>query len=256
MIGQNRLQSQIWSYDYQTLPQSILIEGESGCGKHTLVKLISERFNVPVEDITKNLKYEYLSELFAKVRPAIYLVDGRELTSKDENALLKFLEEPPSIAKVIVICENRNTLLDTIQNRCSVFSFDRYTEEELGNFTSNKEILKYASTPGQVMELEKNNLTSVVDFCKLIIDSIGGASIPNTLSIINKFNIENEDGYDVALFFRIFLKEITDRVVESKESRYINAYFLTSKLCDNLKSGANKRRLLEVYLLELKKTLR
>ena len=36
MIGQKRLQLQIGSYDYQTLPQSLLLEGESGCGKSTI----------------------------------------------------------------------------------------------------------------------------------------------------------------------------------------------------------------------------
>ena len=110
------------------------------------------------------------------------------------------------------------------------------------------------------MELEKNNLTSIVDFCKLIIDNIGTASIPNTFSIVNRFNLDNgdgyKDGYDIVLFFKIFLKEIVDRVIDTKESKYVSAYFVTSKFCEKLKSGANKTRLLESYLLELKKTLR
>lgn len=256
MIGQNNLKSKIRSYDYLTLPQSILIEGESGCGKHLLVEEISKRFDVDVEDITEHLKYEYLSELFTKALPMIYLVDGSSLTPKDENALLKFLEEPPTVAKVIVLCENRNELLETIQNRCFVLSFDRYTSEELMNFTGNAELLRYASTPGQVIELEKNNLTSVVNLCNLIIDNIGCASIPNALSLVKKFNVDGEDGYDIKLFFRIFLSEIRDRSVANVDNKYSNAYFLTSEFCRDLKSTANKRRLLESYLLNLKKTLR
>lgn len=256
MIGQKRLQLQIGSYDYQTLPQSLLLEGESGCGKHTLLKELSQRFNVPVVDITKNLKYEYLSALFTQALPTIYLVEGNALSNKESNALLKFLEEPPANAKIAVLCAHKQALLETIQNRCFLLSFDKYTKEELLNFTSDENILKYASTPGQILELSKNDLTSVLNFCKLIIDNIGSASIPNTLSITNKFAEDNEEGYDITIFFRILLNEFVSRAINAKEKKYIDAYFLTSKFCAELNLGSNKKKLLEMYLLNLKKTLR
>lgn len=257
MIGQTTLQNKLYSFSYSALPQSIMIEGEFGCGKHLLVNEMSEHYGVDVEDLTKKLKYEYLSSLFSRSIPYIYFVTGDSLQPKEQNSLLKFLEEPPNVAKVIVLCENKNNLLETIQNRCSIFSFGQYSEEELLNFTADKLVLKYAKTPGQVIELEKNNLTSVEKLCITIIENIGIASIPNTLSLTKKFKFGEEEGYNIDLFSNILIEKVKDKFIECNDKKYSDAYFIVSKFCNDLKfPTVNKKKLFESFLINLKKTLR
>ena len=43
-----------------TLPRTLMLLGEFGCGKHTLVKHISEKFNIMIEDISGYLFKSYL----------------------------------------------------------------------------------------------------------------------------------------------------------------------------------------------------
>ena len=261
MIGQVNLQKKLNSYDYSTLPQSIMIEGGRGCGKHLLLNELCIRLGVESENITKNLDYEYLSQLFSRVNPIIYVVDGSDIQAKEQNALLKFLEEPPEIAKVIILCENRNNLLSTIQNRCILFSFEPYTKDDLKNFTDNENLLQYVSTPGQVLELTNYDFKSILDLCNLIIDKIGVASIANILSLADKFDADG--GFDSTIFFSIFQKILKDKLIEKKRDdvydnqRFLNAYTLTARLRYNLKlPSANKKKLIEHYLLELKRFLR
>jgi RNAse (barnase) inhibitor barstar len=91
----------------------------------------------------------------------------------------------------------------------------------------------------------------------MIIDNIGVASIPNTLSLSNKFNFEDEKGYNLDVFFKVFIEELKNKLVSIKDEKYTAAYFLTSEFCSNLKLlNVNKKKLFETYILALKKTLR
>ena len=42
MIGQKRLLNVIDNYTIDTFPRSVILIGDQGCGKHTLVNYISE----------------------------------------------------------------------------------------------------------------------------------------------------------------------------------------------------------------------
>ena len=55
MLDKN-YQSHIFNYiDNKKLPHSIIISGDRGCGKHSLLYYISDKFNLEIEDITSCL---------------------------------------------------------------------------------------------------------------------------------------------------------------------------------------------------------
>ena len=54
----------------------------------------------------------------------IYIIDKAEkMTIEAQNALLKTLEEPPEYAIIILIANNKESLLPTIRSRCEIIKF-------------------------------------------------------------------------------------------------------------------------------------
>ncbi len=65
----------------------------------------------------------------------IYLIDESEkLTVQSQNALLKTLEEPPSYAIIILICSNKESILDTIKSRCEKIKFYPISNDDMKKF--------------------------------------------------------------------------------------------------------------------------
>ena len=63
MIGQTILLNKINNYSINNFPQSIILEGEYGCGKHMVVDYISNRFSLPIMDISLKITNELILEL-------------------------------------------------------------------------------------------------------------------------------------------------------------------------------------------------
>lgn len=257
MIGQRELLEKLNSYTLSSLPHSILLEGERGCGKHTLFSLLADKFGVDTEVISGKLDYEYISTLFTRVSPFFCCVDGVP-TDREQNALLKFLEEPPAMCYVFILCENRNEYLETVQNRCVQFKFSQYTKDELQQFTTNDIVLEYANTPGQVIEFSNIDMGEMISLCDTILQKIDTASIPNTLTLSSKFNFgKDPTKFSIELFCRLLLKKALAYAVGNPDKNYDEAYFIVSELCSKLNiPSIDKKKLFESKLLDLKFALK
>ena len=269
--GQDKLLDRINKFNYETFPQSSIIEGTTGCGKHTLVNYISDKFNVPIEDISGKISNDMIMDIYTKPNPTLYVIDMLQLNKSKridivQNSLLKFIEEPPTNSKVIILCENKDNLLSTIQNRCQIFSFEKYNYIRLKQFTEDNDIRVESEdlfcvydTPGKLL-----NMTNEVCFSELkslvdkIIDNIVRASIPNILTIPSKLNFDNSDGYDIDVFLHLMrtslLNRMTDCSISNEEFNYLKKqYTCTCKVCEKIKMfNVNKKALFENYLMELK----
>lgn len=70
------------------------------------------------------------SPSFAKSK--IYIIDEVHMMTKEAfNALLKTLEEPPSHAYFILATTERHKIPETIQSRCQIFAFQKFTNEQI-----------------------------------------------------------------------------------------------------------------------------
>jgi len=187
-----------------------------------------------------------------------YLVDGTDLSVKSQNALLKFLEEPPVVAKVFVLCENKNTLLETIQNRCFCVKMQPYTSKELSEFSDDTLLTTYARTPGQILEFKKVNFSDIVNLCDTILLKIDSANIPNILTLSSKFNFGKEPTkFNINLFCSVLLDKAFHYSVDNQDSKYYKAYCKINELCKRLSiSNVDKKKLFEHELLELKFVLK
>lgn len=207
MIGQQELIKKIDSYTLKTLPHSILLIGDRGSEKDEICEYISNRFNLSLFDITELINEEYLNMIYDTPTLGLYMIDGTKITEKEQNVLLKFYEEPNSYMYVVIKCESKNGLLETIQTRSYDFVMDPYTREQLVPLCK-PEIrdleLEVGSTPGMINELNHIDLIALKTLCDNIVDKMKIASYQNTLTIADKLNYSDEyDKYPVWAFIRV-----------------------------------------------------
>ena len=139
------------------IPHAILLEGDKGTGRHTLMQFLSRAAvcdgeNAPCgecrgchlaevgthpditvvtpEDGKKNIAVSQIRDLradaYVKSHMAarrVFVIDKADsMNEQAQNALLKVLEEPPADIIFILIAESAAALLDTIISRCTLLS--------------------------------------------------------------------------------------------------------------------------------------
>ncbi len=158
LVGNSKIKLSVTnSIKEKRLPHAIIIEGDSGTGRHTLSDYIASSavcvgenapcgecsgchlaesrnhpdiLTVSPEEGKKSIAVAQIrklrSEAYIKPHTAscrVFIIDFADtLNEQSQNALLKVLEEPPSAAVFMLICESKASLLDTIISRCVVLS--------------------------------------------------------------------------------------------------------------------------------------
>lgn len=82
-----------------------------------------------------------------------------------QNAFLKTLEEPPSYARFILLCESRSPLLETILSRVTAFSLQKEINHTLSEYDIKADGIanEFATSLAQVTELNFMKLSSVFE---------------------------------------------------------------------------------------------
>lgn len=257
--GQEKICSRIDSLTLDSFPRSLMLVGAKGGGKHLIVEYVSKKFNLQVIDITETLDQESIEELYNRVEPYLYLIRANELSVKEENTILKFIEEPLKNSYIVLIAETDIGLLQTIINRCQIWYLQNYTKDFLRTFvTTNDYVLQIANTPGQVISLCNTSFEDMLQLADKIIDKINIASVANTLTLSSKIAFKNEtDKYDVKLFVDILLQRLVESCKQSSDPRYSTAYLLTSELKKKLNvKSLDYKALFEGYLVNLRSVMR
>lgn len=257
IVGQDKIIKFIESNTLSTIPRTIMLEGESGSGRHTICNFIADTYGLEIEDISNNLTYDKIEQITLTVAPKLYIIDSVNITVKNENAILKFLEEPLKNALIVLITENKYSLLDTIRNRCYLITLNKYSSDTLKLFMNEDSdvemLLKICNTPGDVLSMQENSLPNMLGLCNKIFDSIHRATYANTLSISDKIAFKNEkDKYNPKVFFKLLLIVSFDRVCNNVSGSNED-YKLTNEFNNNLSiKNIDKKMLFENYLLRLK----
>lgn len=259
MIGQKELVNKFNSYTLETLPHTILLLGDKGCGKHTLVNELSKRLDTPVVDISDNINLDTISNAMLSPFNYFYIINMNQLNERQQNVILKFIEEPSDRTYIFLLCENKLSLLDTIINRCISFVFKPYSKEELSQFTNetDERIFNYCKTPGQVKSTNIQKLDELDSLCDNIITKMMKASVTNTLSVANRFNYkDNYDKFDIDVFFNLLMNKTLvyyrNNNVKAKE-----LYFMVNDYYRKMKdSRMNKQHLMENMMLNIWEVMR
>lgn len=260
-IGQKSLLNTVDNYTLDSMPRTILLEGLKGSGKHSIVNRIASNLNLEVKDISTSINMETIDEINSSTVPFIYIIDTQMLTLKNENVILKFLEEPLKNAYIFLLCENQYNLINTIRNRCILLKLSSYSKDELSNFLdkSNPEydtILNLSQTPGDVKEFQESPTSAMIDFANKIFDNIHNAGYANSLKISDRVALKNEkDKFDFNLFFRILVYVSHKRVLNNIEG-CLDDYKITQKYMNMSKvKNVDKKYLFDNYIFALKDRL-
>lgn len=260
MIGQEVLVSKIKQYTLDTFPRSVILLGDTGSGRHTLCNEISKHLNIEQVLIDSSITYENIEEFTTRPTPYLYIFNADLLSIKQQNVILKFLEEPLNNCFIIIVCRVKQQLLDTILNRCQIWTLEKYTTEMLkAMFPQANEIqLSLSFTPGQltnVSSIPNQDLYYMKDLAAKILNSISRATVSNILSVPDRFYYgEVEAGkYSFDIFLKLLLAESFKNVVESNTATCYNTYMLIEELVNRtFVPNVNKKQLFENYLMKLK----
>lgn len=260
MIGQEVLVHKIQQYTLDTFPRSVILLGDTGSGRHTICNEISSHLNIQQVLIDSSITYENIEEFTTRPIPYLYVFNADLLSVKQQNVILKFLEEPLNNCYIIIICRVKQQLLDTILNRCQLWTLAKYTEQTLHTMfpQANELQLTLSSTPGQlitVSNVQNQDLYYMKDLATKILNSISKATVSNVLSVPDRFyyNDAEEGKYNFDIFLKLLLAESFKNVVESNIATCYTTYMLTEELLNRtFVPNVNKKQLFENYLMKLK----
>lgn len=253
MIGQRKIQNILTFLSIESLPNTLMLLGKYGSGRHTVVTAISNKLGLSVIDITKNLNYDYINLIYLNTVPTIYLIDIDQISLREQNVILKLLEEPVSSAYIILICENKNLVINTVINRCQIWEFEAYTKKELQKFSSDEFLLDFCETPGEVLLYATYDLKNMHNLIESILCNISKARFSNVLVLSEKLAYKpNESGYDYKFFTRLLRDYCEKCYIQTGDLLYMQAFMLTKQLINDSVNNVNRKWLYENYLLHLK----
>ena len=115
-----------------------------------------------------------------------------------------------------------------------------------------------ARTPGKVKEIVSKDSAWVFNLNTTILTKLSGASIPNTLSLLNKFDFGKEPTkFDIDLEMQLLSNACIDLYRSTDDVVYLNAYNITAMHRKKfLVPNIDKQKLFALYLLDLKSCLK
>lgn len=159
IIGQSFAKKYIAnSINKNKINHAYLFEGIDGVGKNTFAKQFA-KYLLKIDHVENSPDYISIEPQGASIKIAqirnlqsdvivkphgdykIYVInDAEKMTVESQNALLKTLEEPPGYVIIILITNNKNSLLDTIKSRCDIVKFLPIPSVELKRYLENRGI--------------------------------------------------------------------------------------------------------------------
>ncbi|MBR2847110.1 MAG: hypothetical protein IKB89_03455 [Clostridia bacterium] len=95
-----------------------------------IITVLPEKKQIGVDDIRQVIKNISIKPYMAD-KKVVIIPDADGITQEAQNALLKVLEEPPEYVVFIILIQNAELLLDTIQSRVMRLSLTPYTEADI-----------------------------------------------------------------------------------------------------------------------------
>ena len=194
VIGQTKLVSIIDSYTLQTLPRTLMLIGLSGCGKHTISKYLSEKFDLAYVEIDESISSTDIENFLYSTINTLYVIDLTKFSEKQQNALLKFIEEPSKSVYIILTACSEAGILNTILNRCLKYTFEPYTKQEVEHITGmviNEKAFTIFKTPGKLLNMTDTSFNTVIDLADRVVKNIHSANYANTLVVSTKINYKD-----------------------------------------------------------------
>lgn len=104
----------------------------------------------------KQLVKHLSTKPFGQTAKSAVILDGTNITSDAQNALLKTLEEPSGESIILIGVDSETKLLPTVLSRCMVINLHSKNESPSPNFDLNKFINSSIEDRFEIIEKESN----------------------------------------------------------------------------------------------------
>lgn len=265
MIGQDRNKEQVASWKEQnSLPRTLILSGMRGCGKRMFASYIAEQFGFDVRWVGNKVNdvRDMIADCRSLSKPTMFVFVGADdMSLSAKNSLLKVTEEPPNDAYFVIPLEDVSSTLATIKSRAIEVQIEPYTREQLATFTDNPMCLEIARCPGEIVNLEKMGVENLVETVEKVIDHILDVSSGNALNIAKSVKFKDEEeGYDLEVFWRVLLNRIAHRLFDNIEKftmaqvkMHTDWMLITQRHLNSLSSPSlNKKMIFDMWVLDIR----
>ena len=208
MIGQQHIVEALTKYSLENLPKTILLLGESGSEQFDIAKEVASHFNlelvtITTDDLVLNDSESKLMEYAKYPIARFYYINLPDFSFSAAGEarlekILKYLERPPMYMYFILEAESTIGLKDTLLNRCRKFTCAPYSEAQLRECdwmvrNSNDLVYKICKTPGQLANVDGDQIQALFTLCDKIVSQVKKASYANTLTLVAKVNCDKDE---------------------------------------------------------------
>ena len=259
MIGQEKLIEKLNSYTLQTLPRTVLLIGDTGSGRHTIINQLAINLNADVVELSEDVTSEDI--IFYRQCPitTFYIIDLNKFNEKQQNQFLKFIEEPSASSYIFLIAKSEIGILSTILNRCIKFYLEQYSEEQLRQIANydNSLVYRVCKTPGQLKNISEQSILYTYNLCYTMISKFSKANISNAISIETKINYKEEySKIDFDIFFKMLKYVAFKEYILNNSIESFKIYKFTVEYTKNLlNTSLAKENFMINYLISLRDEL-
>ena len=239
-VGQTNALSliQLWKNN-DSFPHFLIISGEAGSGRRTLSYIFAKELDAQisiVSDLSVDNVRSVIENSYLIDSKVVYLIpDADKMSAASKNSMLKFTEEPPKNAYIIMTLTSLNNTLHTLQSRSQHIIMSPYTYSELSQLCNQTRLCKIATTPGMLKRLESmdnSEVDKLIDTAEKLVDYINKVSVSNALKSASclKFK-ESDKGIDIDLMLATIDYIINSRLQNMIDKEEINLELLTRIQC-------------------------
>lgn len=266
IVGQKHLLDKIDRLvESGSFPQFSLITGGYGAGKKLIADYIVDKLGA-FDKLVEDMKIANVREVIEDSKnisfdKAYLFHDVDRLTVQGQNALLKLVEEPPKHCFIIMTTANKNSLLTTILSRAKELKMDMYSRAELLKFTSDPKLAKMCQTPGEIKDLQDEDMEALFKFADKIVDKIGVVSVMNALHIPSYVNVDGKDStkFETSMLLRVICHKLQTKILDEPENRdkYLQMLKIVSSARTAYRVNAiNKSALFDAMIIKLREVSR
>lgn len=268
MIGQDRLLKNVKRLvQSNKFPRFCILCGPEGSGKKTMAQYVYKQFGDGVFT-TYGITIDEIRQLIVdsnKLSGTLHVClipDADKMSVQAKNALLKLTEEPPANAYIIMTLTDINNTLETIKSRATVLLMQPYLPSQLYEYAELKgykndviDVCDACETPGEIDMLYSYNVSEFFEFVQKTVDNIATANGSNVFKLSDKLKLKEEDiGYDIKLFLKLFSKVCYDKYLETDDDKYMKGILVTSQYLKDLRiKGLSKSGVVDLWILDIRK---
>jgi DNA polymerase-3 subunit delta' len=93
-----------------------------------------DKSSISVDDIREQLNNDIQIKPYGSEYKVYIVSDANKMTEQAQNALLKTIEEPPAYAVILLLTDNINALLPTIQSRCVTLNTKPLGKQDIAKY--------------------------------------------------------------------------------------------------------------------------